>query len=271
MPEFITALHAIEELLKRGTMSADLIVDEKRARVKSRIRRLVRLAEREDIPIAFSLAREMDRTYGKGKHRGVVLIVRDSSRPFKSPGSKSFRFRSLKTLLADLKDPTALLIVLDGITDPHNLGAILRSADQFGVDAVVVQSHRSARESEAVAVVSAGASAWVTVTVESNIRNAIDLLKKHGFWVYGAHMGGQPVMQAKLQGKIAIVLGSEGKGLRRLVQDSCDELISIPSSGHIDSFNVSVAAGILMYEIRRQQGYFNRSSTAKSQSSRDNE
>ncbi len=244
MPARITNLHAIEELLKRGNVSAELIVDPKRGQIKSRLKHLIDLAERSGVRVVFASAEEMHRSLGRGEHRGAVLNLEDSAGV------------SLKTTLKQLREPQQLVLVLDSITDPHNLGAILRSADQFSVDAVVISAHRSAKETETVAGVSAGASAWVTVTVESNIRNAIDLLKKEGFWVFGADMQGDPITQIRLEGQIAIVLGSEGNGLRRLVRESCDRLISIPSSGHVDSFNVSVAASILMYEVRRQQGYF---------------
>lgn len=244
MPARITNLHAIEELLKRGNVSAELIVDLKRGQIKSRLTHLVDLAERSGVPVVFASAEEINRSFGRGEHRGAVLKLEASAGV------------SLKSALKQLREPQQLVLVLDSITDPHNLGAILRSADQFGADAVVIPAHGSAKETETVAGVSAGASAWVTVTVESNIRNAIDLLKKEGFWVFGADMQGKPITQIRLEGQIAIVLGSEGKGLRRLVKENCDGLISIPSSGHVDSFNVSVAASILMYEVRRQQGYF---------------
>ncbi len=244
MPERITSLHAIEELLKRGKLTAELIVDPKRGQFKSRIRHLIDLAESSGVRVVFTSADEMLRSFGRIEHRGAVLNLE---------GRAGISFKSV---LKQLREPQQLVMVLDSITDPHNLGAILRSADQFSVDTVVIQSRGSAKETETVAGVSAGANAWVTVTVESNIRNAIDLLKKEGFWVFGADMQGEPITQIQLDGKIAIVLGSEGKGLRRLVRESCDRLISIPSSGHVDSFNVSVAAGILMYEVRRQQGYF---------------
>lgn len=244
MPARITSLHAIEELLKRGKVSAELVVDPKRGNSKSRIGHLIDLAESSGVRVVFASAKEMHRSFGRIEHRGAVLNLE---------GRTGI---SLKSVLKKLSEPQQLVVVLDSITDPHNLGAILRSADQFSVDAVVVPSHGSAKETEAVAGVSAGASAWVTVAVEPNIKNAIDLLKKEGFWVYGADMQGEPITQIQLDGKIAIVLGSEGKGLRRLVRERCDGLISIPSSGHVDSFNVSVAAGIFMYEARRQQGYF---------------
>jgi len=244
MPARITNLHAIEELLKRGHVSAELIVDPQRGQIKSRLKHLIDLAEKSGVRVTFASDEEITRSIGKGQHRGAVLKLEAGAGV------------SLKSALKRSREPQQLVLVLDSITDPHNLGAILRSADQFNADAVVIPAHGSAKETETVAGVSAGASAWVTVTVESNIRNAIDLLKKEGFWVFGADMKGEPITQVRLEGKIAIVLGSEGKGLRRLVRESCDGLISIPSSGHVDSFNVSVAASILMYEVRRQQGYF---------------
>lgn len=147
------------------------------------------------------------------------------------------------------------MLVLDGIMDPQNLGAILRSADQFATDMVVIPSRHSAQETQTVAKVSAGASAYVPLAVVPNIPSALELLKENGFWIFGADMEGQTTDTIDFGGKVCLVLGSEGTGLRRLVRERCDFLARIPAAGHVDSFNVSVAAGILLFEARRQQGF----------------
>lgn len=144
------------------------------------------------------------------------------------------------------------VFILDSVTDPHNFGAILRSADQFDMDLVITRNKRSAKENDTVAVTSAGAVNYVNTLSVTNLNTAIDELKDNGFWVYGADIHGTPLPQAKLNGRIAVVMGSEGKGLSRLTAEKCDGKITIPTYGNIDSLNVSVAAGVLMYEIRRQ-------------------
>jgi 23S rRNA (guanosine2251-2'-O)-methyltransferase len=244
MAAVITNLHAIEEHLKRGNSPAELFVDAKRGGFRSRVNKIIDLAKSKGVRVSFVSPRDMERLLGKRDYRGAALALQGSP------------LGSLKTILKETRESRSLFIVLDRITDPHNLGAIMRSADQFGVDAVVLPAHGSARDNETVAAVSSGASAWVRVAVEPNIRNAIEMLKKDGFWVFGADMQGDPITHVRFEGRIALVLGSEGKGLRRLVREACDGLVSIPSAGHVDSLNVSVAAGILIFEVRRQQRFF---------------
>jgi 23S rRNA (guanosine2251-2'-O)-methyltransferase len=145
------------------------------------------------------------------------------------------------------------VVVLDGITDVHNLGAILRSCDQFSVDLVVIPQRRRAQQSSAVHRVSSGASQHVPLVSVSNIVREIELLQKNGYWAYGADMEGENLHTTRFSDKTVLILGSEGEGLSQLVRKRCDYIVSIPTTGHIDSLNVSVAAGILLYEFRRQK------------------
>jgi 23S rRNA (guanosine2251-2'-O)-methyltransferase len=147
------------------------------------------------------------------------------------------------------------VVILDGITDPHNLGAVLRSADQFGVDLVVLPERRSAHLGDTVSRTSAGADRWVRTAAATNVSRAIAALQERGFWVYGADVEGAPAHTIDLTGNVALVFGREGEGLHRLVRESCDQLLCIPTTGKIDSLNVSVSAGILLYEVRRQAGF----------------
>lgn len=149
----------------------------------------------------------------------------------------------------------SLVLLLDSITDPHNVGAILRSCDQFGVDLVVMPERRSLRaplENEVVARASAGASAWVPVSVVPNLVRVVEQLKDAGFWVYGADAGGTSATQMRFPEKMALIMGSEGAGISRLLEEHCDVVVSIPTCGRLDSLNVSVATGVLLYEVRRQ-------------------
>ncbi len=168
------------------------------------------------------------------------------------------RYKDIKNFIRNNEDRDQLLVlILDGITDPHNFGAILRSADQFGVDLVVTPEKRSVSINATVAKVSVGAHAWVPTLQVTNIGRTIEELQKQGFWIYGADMGGGTAAETDLKGRTVIVMGSEGEGISRLIREKCDTMVSIPMNGHVDSLNVSVAAGILMYEVVRQRGVHN--------------
>lgn len=148
------------------------------------------------------------------------------------------------------------VLLLDSVTDPHNVGAIIRSCDQFGVSLVILPERRGVRnplENEIVSRASAGASAWVSVAVVPNLVRCAELLKQAGFWVYGADARGTSVEKVVFPDKTALVMGSEGDGIARLLEEKCDGLVSIPTEGSIDSLNVSVATGVLLYEIKRQK------------------
>jgi len=159
---------------------------------------------------------------------------------------------SLKALCDRVSEPEpSLVLVLDHIEDPQNLGAILRSADAFNVDAVIMPERRASPISNAVARASAGAIAWVPILRVSNLRSAIDTLKKAGYWVYAADMGGKPLVSAGMAQKAVIILGNEGHGVSEILRKAADDIISIPMQGHVESLNVSVSAAILMYEFWR--------------------
>ena len=201
---------------------------------------------------------ELDALAGAAEHRGAGLLLAGESgaRPEEGGRRRSpTQAASLRERLAAISSPTALILLLDEINDPHNLGAILRSADQFGVELVVLPTRRAARETQAVVKSSAGASLYVPVASVPNLASGLESVKEAGFWVYGADLDGRRLDEVSFEGRVALVLGSEGSGLRRLVRERCDALVRIPSGGHVDSLNVSVAAGILMHEIRRQQGF----------------
>jgi 23S rRNA (guanosine2251-2'-O)-methyltransferase len=183
-------------------------------------------------------------------HRGIVLEV-------DVPGEGADV--SLDEFLENIGDPErgglkdVLVVLLDEITDPHNYGAILRSCDQFGADLVITRHRRTAKHAEVIAKTSAGASAWVPQAETANLPRAAQLLKQAGFWVYGAGMEGETLYRRDLRGRTAVILGGAGSGLSRLLRENCDAMIAIPSLGRIDSLNVSVAAGVIFYEVMRQR------------------
>ena len=148
------------------------------------------------------------------------------------------------------------VVILDRVTDPHNVGAIIRSCDQFGADLVILPEHNSASDisgNEIIGRTSAGASAWVPVAVVNNLVRAVEKLKKAGFWVYGADAGGETCGKIEFADKAVIIMGSEGTGIAQLLEKQCDTIVSIPTCGKIDSLNVSVAAGVLLYELYRRR------------------
>ncbi len=240
--EHLFGFHTIEETLRKGVSGASLLV----SRENARIQKLREQAEGRGVPVSEVDDGELTNLCGTDSHRGAVLVLS------RAPASLQ---KNLRRLLSSVTSPTALALVLDGITDPQNLGAILRSADQFRADIVVIPSRHSAQETQTVAKISAGASAYVPLAVVANIPSALELLKEHGFWIFGADTAGQPTDTLDMSGKVCLVMGSEGTGMRRLVREKCDFLLRIPGAGHVDSFNVSVAAGILLFEARRQQGF----------------
>ena len=164
-----------------------------------------------------------------------------------------YPYSGLEEILAA---PDPLVVVLDGVTDPHNLGAVLRVADGAGVSGVVVPKNRAAGVTPAVVKASAGASEHVPVARETNLRRALKKVKEAGIWAYAAEGGAKASAYADLDllGPVALVLGSEGQGIRRLVREGCDGAVYIPMHGAVSSLNVSVAAAVLLFEARRQHG-----------------
>lgn len=165
--------------------------------------------------------------------------------------AESFQYKDLSGL-----DKYERLIILDQIEDPHNLGAIIRSAESFGFDGVIIPERRSASVSPIVYKTSAGAINNINIIMVKNINRAIEEIKEAGFWVYGlAGEASSPIDQTDLKGKVCLIVGNEGKGLSRLVRENCDILINIPMKGFVNSLNASVASAIAMYEVLRQNGF----------------
>jgi len=241
---YLTGFHAIEERIKLGAASGlacgPLLV----AKAGPRAREIASLAASLKVRVERVGVFELD-GIAPG-NRGIALRVEDFGRG--SPGA------SVEEFIAGLGDRAdALALILDEITDPHNYGAILRSCDQFGVDLVISRNRRSAKHADVISKTSAGTSAWVPQAETANLVRAARQLKDAGFWIYGADMQGEAAYSISLRGRIALALGSEGSGLSRLLLETCDGAIGIPTLGKIDSLNVSVAAGILLYEAQRQR------------------
>jgi 23S rRNA (guanosine2251-2'-O)-methyltransferase len=238
---YLSGFHAIEERIKAappGQLGPLLV-----AKPGPRARKIVDLAVERKIQVNRVGTHELDRL--APDHRGIALYTAGSA------AGNEVTLTGFLTGLGDRKD--ALAVILDEITDPHNYGAILRSCDQFAVDLVVTRTHRIAKYAEIVSKTSAGADSWVPVAETANLPRAVEALKGAGFWIYGADMAGDAVWNRDLRGRTALILGGEGTGLSRLLKEQCDALVAIPSRGRIDSLNVSVAAGALLYEASRQR------------------
>ena len=181
-------------------------------------------------------------------HRGIVMEIAGGQKK----AANLVDFDSwVKTHSAETEAPCTV-VILDSITDPHNVGAIIRSCDQFGASLVVIPEHNSASDiagNEVIGRTSAGASAWVPVSIVNNLVRAAEQLKNAGFWIYGADAGGQNCRKIDFAKKSVIIMGSEGTGIAQLLEKQCDTIVSIPTCGKIDSLNVSVAAGVLLYEL----------------------
>lgn len=246
MGEKITGIHAIEEALKSASRGSTLYLlrgDKRNSALEFKAMSTGKTAVKKVSEV------ELNRLVGTEDHRGAVLDL--GARSSQSQGGRLNEV-SILDFCKSLKDgQSALVLALDEITDPHNLGAILRSADQFSASLIVVPERRSASANETVIRISSGAAQYVTMSTVTNLARELDVLKDYGFWVYGADMNGENSYNMEFPKRTVIVMGSEGSGMRSLVRTKCDHMLSIPMSGHIDSLNVSVAAGILMYEYRR--------------------
>jgi 23S rRNA (guanosine2251-2'-O)-methyltransferase len=241
--DWIIGFHAVTELLKH--QSADvlqLVIQD--GRNDERLQALKSIALQANIELSQLANREMDRRF-PGVHQGVAALYRN---PVAAKSEKELG------VLLDSLDRAPLLLVLDGITDPHNLGACLRSADAAGVDAVIIPKDKSATLNATVHKVASGAAETVPLFAVSNLARCLESLQRRGIWLVGtADETGKSLFDQDLTGALALVMGSEGRGLRRLTRERCDYLVAIPMAGKLSSLNVSVATGVCLFEALRQR------------------
>ncbi len=202
-----------------------------------------REAKKRDVQVRFVAKERLDQMSQTGRHQGVIAYV------------AAYEYADVSDILQLARDKgeDPFILLLDGIEDPHNLGAIIRTANQAGAHGVIIPKNRAASLTAIVAKTSAGALNYTPVAKVTNLARCIEDLKKEGLWFVCGDMGGEVMYKQNLTGPIGLVIGSEGEGVSRLVKEKCDFAASIPMKGQIDSLNASVAAGVLCYEIVRQR------------------
>jgi 23S rRNA (guanosine2251-2'-O)-methyltransferase len=236
----IYGINPVAEALKADPGRIERICIE-RGQKNPRVQEIIELARQDHVRISFEERSWLDRKSQGERHQGVLCYAAEMTAC------------APEDILRQAKSP-GLVMVLDGIEDPHNLGAIMRSAEAAGADGIFLPQHRSAGLSATVIKASAGASSHLKLARSANIAQLLELIKKAGFWVAGLDADSdQPVWNADLTIPTALVLGNEGSGLHRIVKQKCDFLVSLPIRGNVSSYNVSVAAGIALYEVLRQR------------------
>lgn len=244
--EQLEGRNPVLECLLRARRQVHRIWLDQGARTDPRIRRILELAERRSVPVKRVERQRLDRMAQGRVHNGVVAEVEPIS---------LWTTRALLDHLQAIGKHEPFLLVADALAYEHNLGAILRSALGFGIDGVVLPTHRGADVSPVVQRVAMGAVEEIPLVRES-LFAALKHVKRDGIRIVGADMGGVPLGQADLRGPLALVLGEEGRGLSPKLRERCDSIVSIPLAGKLESLNVSVAGALLMYEKRRQDGWF---------------
>jgi len=239
----VFGLHAVRALLKQRPDHAVRLIVQK-GREDARIAEVLKLAKNANVQIETRDVRDLDRLAGAERHQGACLYA-------KPPGVLGEG--ALDDLLDGLSTPPFLL-VLDGVQDPHNLGACLRTADAVGITAVVVPRDRAAGMSPIVRKVASGAAEVVPLIQVTNLARTLKGLKDRNIWVVGTDdQADKSLYETDLKGPLAVVLGAEGPGLRRLTKENCDALVTIPMHGIVESLNVSVATGVVLFEALRQR------------------
>ncbi len=230
----------VTEALRSGRDIEKLLVGKD---LEGSIKKIIGMAREKHIPITYAEKAALDRLAEGGAHQGVIAYV------------SLYEYCEVEDILAAAREKgeDPFVVILDGLEDPHNLGAIMRTAEGAGAHGIIIPKRRSVSLNETVAKASAGAIEYVPVARVTNIARTVDKLKKEGIWIAACDMGDTNYYEANLLGSIAVVIGSEGFGISRLVREKCDFIVSMPMMGKITSLNASNAAAVLMYEIRRQR------------------
>ena len=233
----LAGIHPVAEALRAGRPLERILVA--RGAGGPRLQQIIDLARQGSVPLRFEPRQALDRLAGSAAHQGVVAL------------GAAQKYRSLD----DMAEGVRMLVFLDGVEDPHNLGAVIRTAHAAGADAIVIPERRAAGLTETVAKAAAGALEHLPIVRVGNLNRALDEIKERGFWIYGVdERGTQDYDQVQYASPAALVLGGEGKGIHEMVRKRCHAVVRIPIAGKISSLNVSVAAGIVLFDWKRRQG-----------------
>ena len=226
--------NAVLELLKTDK-TVEKILMERGA--QGSLGRIFAMAREKGVRVQFVTKEALDRESREKRHQGVIAFTTD------------YKYADLYDILSE--NENSLVVLCDGIEDVHNLGSIIRVAECAGADGVVIPKARGASVTEAVIRISAGAAEHMKVAKVSSLNTAVETLKEHGYWVYALEAGGESIYDADLKGKVALVVGGEDSGVKRLTKETCDKVLSLPLFGKVNSLNASVALGIAAYEVVR--------------------
>ncbi|RZI49064.1 23S rRNA (guanosine(2251)-2'-O)-methyltransferase RlmB [Lactococcus kimchii] len=237
--DIIYGLHAVTEALNGNLVNKLYVQEDLRGKNVEKIKELARIKK---VNISWTPKTELNKLTENGVHQGFLARVAE------------FAYADLTKLLTDLSaKETATILILDELTDPHNLGSIARTADATGVDAIIIPKHRAVGITPTAVKASTGALQHVPVVRVTNLSQAVDKLKAAQFWIFGTDMNGTTYSSWNTAGKVALIIGNEGHGIGQNLKKQVDEMITIPMVGHVQSLNASVAASILMYEIFRNR------------------
>lgn len=236
----IVGRNAVREALRAGRDMEKLLVS--RGEATGSLREILALAREKGVVVQEVDRRRLDEM--AENHQGVAALA------------SMYAYSTLEEILALAREKgePPFLVVLDGITDPHNLGAIVRTAECMGAHGVIIPERRAVGLTPAAMKAAAGALEWIKVARVTNLTRALETLKAQNVWTYATDMDGEDYRRVNFSGGCALVIGAEGQGVSRLVRETCDQVVSIPMKGHIDSLNASVAAGVILAEIARQRG-----------------
>ncbi|MET3559034.1 23S rRNA (guanosine2251-2'-O)-methyltransferase [Streptococcus rupicaprae] len=237
--DIVYGVHAVTESLQANTGNKLYIQDDLRGK---NVDKMKALAADKKVSISWTPKKTLTEMTEGAVHQGFVLRVSE------------FAYADLSVILerAETAD-NPLILILDGLNDPHNFGSILRTADATNVTGVIIPKHRAVGVTPVVAKTSTGAVEHVPIARVTNLSQTLDILKERGFWVFGTDMDGTPSTKWNTAGKLALIIGNEGKGISANIKKQVDEMITIPMSGHVQSLNASVAAAVLMYEVYRNR------------------
>lgn len=237
--DLVYGLHAVTESLRANTGNKLYLQDDLRGKNVDKVKAL---ATEKKVSISWTPKKTLSDMTNGGVHQGFVLKVSE------------FAYADLSEIMIKAEnEENPLILILDGLTDPHNLGSILRTADATNVTGIIIPKHRSVGVTPVVSKTSTGAVEHVPIARVTNLSQTLDTLKDKEFWIFGTDMNGTPSHKWNTKGKLALVIGNEGKGISHNIKKQVDEMITIPMNGHVQSLNASVAAAILMYEVFRNR------------------